>query len=322
MNSDHAETKEQSAEHHDAAPASDAEFSEALEKILSKAEAMRIRHMRIYQKRDLAAVLFMLFCAVFGGAAFGWSFLVKQNLYKAFLALIGAIAAPFLFYLWAHRPVIAYRKSYKTKVVPAIARALGNLKYHPKRGVSEQFLNQSGIVPAHKDYRAEDCFVGRYKGVKVIMSEARLTDRKNPEELVFDGIFTLLEVPGERFKGRTVITNDKILAAALGERNGLEYRNTEDFHIFSNRPENLSDLAAEPLLKELWEISSTFGNVPVRAVFFGGKYLFITVPCAQDLFEPSHINVPIASHEDALRRKKELQLILSIIDVLELYKNG
>ena len=63
-----------------------------------------------------------------------------------------------------------------------------------------------------------------------------------------------------------------------------------------------------------------FDDAPLSASFFGGKYLFIAIPYEKDMFEPSSVMMPVTTKEHALTCKKEIEQIISIIDILELYE--
>ena len=75
------------------------------------------------------------------------------------------------------------------------------------------------------------------------------------------------------------------------------------------------------LLKELYEASVVFDEAELSAAFFGGKYVFLMIPYKGDMFEASNMHVPVATKQHAMHCKKEIEQILEIIDVFDLYKN-
>ena len=304
----------------DISPSSDQEFSKELTRIIKGAEKIRLKHMGQLRNRHFIFLSALLGSVVLGGSAFAWAFLFEYNLNKGLFWLICSILLCAGIYMWSRQPLEIYRKQYKTKVMPALGKALGNLKFNPQRGISPRVLEMAGIIPPYKNYRTEDCFTGCYKGVKMILAEARLTDKNKAGTPVFDGVFVMLEIPDQPFKGRTVITSDPALKKQLHRKEGLHHSAMNDFGVFSSHSENIQSLTSEKLFQELKEISDLFDKTPLSVVFFAEKYLFMMIPCPQDLFEPSSVFVPLSTYDEIQRCKTEIQKILSIIDILGLYK--
>lgn len=306
----------------------DADVRAEIDIIIQDAEDMRVRRMKDRRMRGFVSMTFGLIAICAGAAAFGWFFLMEANLLFAMLSMGCALVLPYVLSLWSEGPIKAYEEEYKRVYMPRLARAIGGLKFHPDKGISSRLLAKTGLLPPHKSYQAEDCFLGRYKGVKVIMSEARLYKEPKGGEMVFDGIFTLLEVPEKAFPGHTIISADEHLVAqhAKGRWQKLqpvqavrEYDRGKRFHVFSSVPDKAPDFITEKLLKELAEAADIFDKAALSAVLFGGKYIFIMIPTPLDMFEASNIHIPITSREHALKVKQEIEKILEIIDVFDIY---
>jgi hypothetical protein len=213
--------------------------------------------------------------------------------------------------------------------MPKLANALNGLSFHPQRGVSAKILERLAVIPAHNVYKAEDCFMGTYKGVKVILSEARLFSKAQASGPVFDGIFVLLEAPSDVIEGHTIITaNTKMVKAYANTRwktmqkVHISASNPEwdKFDVYSTKPDIAELMVGDRLLKELAEASVIFDNAPLTAVLFGKKYVFMMIPYDKDMFEASDLFVPVTTKQHALLCKKEIEQILEIIDVFDLYK--
>lgn len=303
---------------------SEAKFTREMQNLIDGAEDFRLNKMRDYRTRANVALTLSLIVMMIGGGAFGWLFLMRGNIGLALACMAGAIVIPVLLNIWASRPLKAYKSEFKAQFMPAIAKALGGLKFFPKRGIGRKFLSKTGIIPPFERYDAEDCFMGRYHGAKIIISEARLSSSKNDKYDVFDGIFVMLEMPGDAFPGRTVITADPRLSKALqGKLAPLAVQSptyAATFSVLSNAGEEAERLNKQQLLKELHEMYTLFDNAPLSAVFFARRYGFIMIPYSVDMFESSNLFVPVTTSSTALQCKKEIDQILSIIDVLELYK--
>jgi hypothetical protein len=169
--------------------------------------------------------------------------------------------------------------------------------------------------------------MGTYKGVKIIFSEARLL-RKNKAP-VFSGIFVMLEIPQDVFQGHTILTADipkyqkwrtsrwaKLQDVEIATQGSEALR----FKILSDQPLMAQKLVTEILLKELSEISELYENATMSVALFRKKFIFMMIPYARNLFEPSNVDLPIATRQHALNCKREVEQILQIIDVLELYQ--
>jgi len=233
-----------------------------------------------------------------------------------------ALAPAITLIIWSRAPLRNYRDYYKTVFLPRLAEALGNFKFHPTRGISSKILSKTGIVPPHSVYVAEDCFMGRYKNAKIILSEARLKTHKKARGTVFDGIFALIELPEAKFSGHTIMTADAKLAQRMTKLSPLSLRGSgfEDvLACFSSKPEQAERFKQENLLKEIRELIEIYDHAALSIAFFRGKYIFLTIPYKKDMFEPSKISVPITTRETAICCQREISQLLSIVDLMDLY---
>lgn len=303
----------------------DAIFTRELDDLLKDAEAMRMEHMKRAQTRNLAAIACGIVAVLAAGGGFGWFFLMQGTLIKAVACVALALAVPMLLARWAQKPLQDYAARYKTDFLPRMGRLLGGLAFHPTRGISSKILPKTGIVPQHQQYRAEDCFMGTYKGIKIVFSEAHLYVQQKE---IFDGIFVLLELAGPHFEGHTIVTSDD---AAIKQWRATRWQKFSSvlinnpayitkFQMFSTNAEKAPDYVGDAFLKELSEMMDMFDNAPISAALFGRKYVFISIPCRANMFEPSHLHMPITTKTHALRCKREIEQIMSIIDILNLYK--
>lgn len=307
----------------------EARFKHNLESIIQESEDMRLRRMKQHRTRSFIAMNLGILSVLIGVSLFGWFFLINADVVTALVCFFASLIPPILLNIWAAGAVKGYLKEHKNVFMPKLANALNGLTFHPSRGVSSSFLGKVGVVPKHDRYEAEDCFMGTYKGVKVIFSEARLFVKSHKREPIFDGIFVLLEIPSDVIEGHTIITADKELVKQSQKQRWSKLQRVfvsvsnpawDRFQIFSNKPDVAELMVGERLLKELSEASEIFNNSPLSAVLFGKKYVFMMIPHAEDMFEASNLFVPVATNQHALKCKKEIEQILEIIDVFDLYK--
>lgn len=306
----------------------DETFKHDVNRILNHAEDMRIDFMKRYRNRGFIAMAFGLIAICAGTGGFGWYLIMHGDIQKAVSSIALAIIFPVILFLWHDNPIKSYKQSFKRIVMPEIANVLGGLKFSSNRGVNAKIISKTGIVPRFDTYHSEDCFLGRYKNMKVIFSEARLYENPHTDP-VFHGVFVLLETSQKTFKGHTIITADENMVRNWAKRrwkklspvhlpDDSEYKS--DFHGFSDHPEEAKPILTTGLLKELSETCEVFENTPISAAFFRGKYIFLAIPCARNMFEPSNIYVPISTKEHAITCKREIDQILEIIDIFDLYQ--
>lgn len=308
----------------------DAQFHANVEKLAADAEDIRMTLMRSYRTRELIASGAMIVFVLIGALGFGWYLLYEGWAEMAITSMLVAVFAPMLADFWAEAPLKHYREDYKKRFMPKLAHELGGFKFYPTRGISRKLIQKTGVLPAHETYSAEDCFMGRYKGVKVIFSEARLYEGKRKKNPVFDGLFVLLETPEESIHGHSILTTDN---AMIGHYASKRWKNLSplpmrhgaglpvDFKLFSTKQHHGEILDNDRLLKELADTSQIFDLAPVTLVAFGKKYVFFMIPYAHNMFEPSNIHMPIQTKQQAIMCKREVEQVLEIIDVCDAFRS-
>ena len=99
----------------------------------------------------------------------------------------------------------------------------------------------------------------------------------------------------------------------------LENEHDNQFRIFSDTPEAAELMTGERLLKEIGEMGAIFGGTYVSMALFKNQYIFMTIPCKNDMFEPSNLDVPLATTAHAETCKREIEKLMEIIDIFELF---
>lgn len=304
-------------------------FEEKLNPLIEDAEAMRMSFMRHHQTREHITMTVGLISIIAGASGFGWFLMMDVSILRAIASMAIAILVPMLLNIWAQSILKEYKRSYKRIFLPKLAKAIGGFKFHPARGIGRKVIAKTGVIPRHDLYEAEDCFMGQFKGVKVLFSEARLKHKKQYMEPIFDGIFVLLEIPEPMIEGHTIMTaDDKMYNTWKGSRWKSLQRvdikaEQEEWNIFkvvSDEPEAAKSFITQRLIKELYETSKVFDDSPLSVVFFKKKFIFMMIPYSADMFEASSIHLPIATKRHAMQCRKEIEQILEIVDVFEIYK--
>lgn len=304
-------------------------FTKELEALIAEAEELRLNRMKQHRTRGFLAMNFGILFAVVGVGASGWYFLMEAEVLLSFAIILLSFVPTILLNIWAGKPIKAYARDHKLTFMPKLAKTLGGLSFHPQRGVSSKVIGKLAVIPAHDEYIAEDCFMGKYKGVKVIFSEATLLAKKRHDEPVFSGIFALLEIPQDVIEGHTIITSNQKMVKAYASTRWQSMAQVQVdvseaawdiFTVYSTEPEAAKSMVGERLLKELAEAGEIFDNAPVTAVLFGKKYIFLMIPNKEDMFEASNLFVPVTTTAQATKCKREIEQLLEIVDVFDLYK--
>jgi hypothetical protein len=302
-----------------------AAFTSEVKELVRDAENTRLRYMQKRQNRGFIALTVNLLASIAGVAGFAWFFLVEGDILKGLGCFAIAIICPLLLINWKNAPVKNYIRAHKAQFMPKLAKTLGGFKYNATGGIARNVLQQTGIVPDFDSYRHEDCFLGLYKGTKVIFSEARLYKGSRP---VFEGVLVLLELPQKAFEGHTILTADKRMAEQFGKSRwgklqavALTSSNPEwnRFLAFSDRPDLVPTYVPEKMMKELSEAADVFGRCAISCAFMKGKYLFMTIPWREDMFEASDIDVPLPTTGHVEERRREIEKLLEVVDVFDVF---
>lgn len=306
----------------------DQKFMFEMEQLVQEAEDTRLRYMNGYRLRGFFASAITVICIIVGAGGFAWHFLMHADLNTGLMYIGSGIALACLLYLWKQSPIKSYKKNHKKTFMPKMARAMGGFKFFAQRGIDPKIVQKSGVIPPYKIYDSEDCFMGIYKGIKVIMSEARLYHDKKKQHRIFDGLFVLVELPSNSFSGHTIISADQALVQSAANTRWSSLQNVgtpktdpawKKFHIYSNKPDMAATQVTEPFLKELLEASEVFDNAPLSAVMMGKKFIFLTIPYEEDMFEASNIFVPVTLKSYMDKSRKEIEKLIEVIDIFELY---
>ncbi|MFK7840088.1 MAG: DUF3137 domain-containing protein [Bdellovibrionales bacterium] len=309
----------------------DVMFEAEIDKLIAFAEDLRMDLMRKHRGRtSLAAAAFILF-VLLGSCGFGYFLLFEGRIDVGMMCVMLSIGFAYMVHIWSEKPLDSYKVQYKEKFMPRLAKLLGGLRFFPSRGIGQQILSKTGVLPKFELYKAEDCFMGTYKGVKVLFSEARLYPSQRQVSAVFDGIFVLLEAPEPVFDAHTIITSDHKMAQAYAGKRwktltpvslGDMPEDSVPFKAYSSNPQSASLILGERLLRELSEASLIFNKAPITAVLFRKKYVFMMIPYAHDMFEASNIHIPVKTRQHAQQCRNEINQIMEIIDVFDIFKEA
>ncbi len=305
----------------------DDKFAAEVDKLVRFAEDTRLQKSKQYDLRRRISFALTLIVVTGASSWFLWLLLMGGDMRMAWISLASLVFLPLLSYTWTRQPLVAYRKEFKTYLMPRMAKLLGSLHFHPSGGISLKAVGASRIIPAHKIYKAEDAFTGIYKGTKILISEARLYMKKGRDP-IFSGVFVLLMTPKGKFRGHTIVSGDDEMIRryhatrwkGLSQVPFREGVKGSGYHVFSDNPEEAVTLADEDFMELLHTLNQLFDGSKITACFFKGNRVFMMIPYEDDMFEPGDINMPITNRNHALKCKREIEQILHVVDVLDVYE--
>jgi hypothetical protein len=303
-------------------------ISAEVKSLINKAEEMRFAKSKQYTQRQKLFVSALSFLAIGSSSNLVWALLMGGDIYLALGGIVVAIIIPLLLAGWAKSPTKEYRKNFKTEFMPALAKAIGNLDYFPTGGIAMKSMKPSGIIPPHATYTAEDGFRGKFKNNSLTISEGRLYSDKKNAEPIFNGVLVMITTPKGKFKGHTIITSDHEAIKKWANTRWKKFNSVQpregiaagDYKIYANNVEEAQALADEDYMELLQRLSELFSNSLISSAFYAGNRVLLLIPSDEDMFEPGDIDMPVSSQGYALKCKREIEQILHVVDVIDVYE--
>ena len=236
-----------------------------------------------------------------------------------------------LIYAWVTQPKRDYTKAYKMQLMPKIVEAFGNFKYNLKGKIDDALMKPSKILPRYDKYKSEDHFEGHYKGSHIQFCEINLKQRRRSRKRtryvsVFKGLAILLESKNRTFYGHTILTKDssKLMEWFKEKSSDLKRANLVDpefedmFDVYTNDQVEARYLVDPKIMEQLKKLSTLYNGKSLSAAYYDQKFL-ILIESKENHFEPPGIHVPATSRKSLEELYQEIESILNIGDVLELY---
>lgn len=276
-------------------------------------EQRRLKRVKLFY-RIVAVVLGI---AVLGGGAVYYFELYNTHLGWVVLAVVIFVL---IAYFAIRFPWTTHRNDVKDLVIPAVCKAVGELSYERKpkaASVGAERFSDAGIVGNYNRSKLEDRFVGRHRDTGFQVVEARLRRRRfggkgsSKSRTVFKGLLFDVEVP-KRFSGFLIMVGDKgafgntVVSFVRKQFGGLERLDTgheafeERYEVYSDSPEEMSDLLAPGFLDTMVALSEATGRSALNGAMIDGRFL-LAMPLRQDLFEVGRLLRPL----DRLREDLE-----------------
>lgn len=268
------------------------------------------------------------------GAIIGTTLLVILGIYlfitiegrgagdAAGLCIGGAIA------LWAWLKK-SFEKKIKKKFMPTLMQAIPGFYWQEKPPVTQEDITEAMLFPHDKacSKTFDDCFLGKYRNVEVLMSECEYEMRRGKHTYtIFNGVVIRMQM-NKSFEGLTVIRPKGVGVEDYNDlkKAGLEEISLEDkefndnFKVYSTDQIESRYLLTTAFMERLKNLTAAFVSVGTFCSF-NDKYIYLAPYCTGDLFNLCSLVKPITNSKQFEDLFEEFASILQFVDHFKLDK--
>lgn len=220
----------------------------------------------------------------------------------------------------------AYRRAYKTRIIPHLAACFGELDYRPAIEPDLKRLARLGLIPGFGKKLVEDEIHGGYRGIPLSIIEAKLETGGKNSSVVFNGLLVGLLFP-RGFDGTTIVAKDGgFFGNAVSDfvrSHGLERVRLEDprfedrYQVYSSSQIAARALLTPAVMERLMELAIHSEGDPPRLLAEGGR---LQVSMAKDknenLFEPPSIADRVHGSDMLVELSSDIGTVLKLVDAV------
>jgi hypothetical protein len=224
-------------------------------------------------------------------------------------------------------PNNAYRRAYKSRVIPHLAGRFGDLSYRPAQEPDLKRLATLGILPSFGKKCVEDEILGAYRDVRLSIVEAKLETGGKNSSVVFNGLLVEIRL-SESLHGTTVVVRDNSkFGIALGavfrggtlNRVRLEDPRFEESYQVYGSDQIAARALLTPAVMERFMALGKEGEPP--RLLAEDRTLLVAIPrgAQEDYFEPPSIANQVRGGHQLRQLSADIGSVLKLIDaVLEI----
>lgn len=223
----------------------------------------------------------------------------------------------------------SFEKKIKRKIMPTLMQAVPGFYWQETPPVTKEDITEAMIFPYDKQAAKEfdDCFLGRYRGVEVLMSECKYTVTQGKHTYtVFQGVVIRFEM-NKKFEGLTVVRPKNMVMSDVKDlkKAKLEEVTLEDeafnkeFAVYSTDQIEARYLLTTSFMERLFNLSGAFVSSATYCAFHD-KYVYIAPHCDCDLFALGGLTRSVADPRQFEELFREFTSILSFVDYFKLDK--
>lgn len=283
--------------------------------VISRLETLR-REIRTRNNVFMVVFLVVFILGFFGGPVLGTLFPI------VFIMLfVGCIP----FAILGNKKSQEFKELYKQQFVATmLGEFFENPQYIWDKGFTSDAVRSFGISQLGNRFYSEDYISGTYKGIPFEQSDVKIqyhTSGKNSHTTTyFSGRMFVFHFTGRNVLPVQIFSEGFSYRAKPIERFKMNKVNMEsvDFNkSFDVKAANEHDafyVLTPQMMEKLFDLLSRFGNV---ALNFDGDRLFLGYNCGMGAFD-ADMKRPIDYPTEKARMKKDMQVIMDIIDIMEL----
>ncbi len=227
--------------------------------------------------------------------------------------------------LWAYIKK-SFERKVKGKVMPILMRAIPNFYWQKTSPMSFEDIANAKIIPEENSCSKsfDDCFIGKYKGVEILISECTYEIRRSKSTTtVFNGVVIRLKM-NKKFEGMTVIRPKHVPVTSCTDlkKSGMTEVKLEDpefmkeYTVYSTDQIEARYLLTTSFMERFKNITLAFFSQGSFCSFYE-DYVYIAPYTTGDLFE---IGSLVRSITNTTQFELLLEEFLSIIQLVEHFK--
>jgi hypothetical protein len=229
-------------------------------------------------------------------------------------------------YVWASLKLSnAYARTYKSRVLPELAKSFGDLTYRHAISPDLTHLKAEGVFKRFTEVTADDEFFGTHRNLPITIVELKLEERRGKNtSTVFDGLLMTLDLPRDT-GAVTAVISDAGSWGNFADRvtSGRERVRLED-PVFEKVYEvyGTDQVAARALLNPAFmERLLKLGDRPDFGrplALCSGRMLQIAMPktSGRNLFEPPSFQKPAASRQELIQLQADIAAVIAAADAV------
>ncbi len=216
----------------------------------------------------------------------------------------------------------------KPDIISALLPQFGAMTYHQHAGIHPVELERYKIIPAYDKFHAEDFFEGRYKGTDFCFCEMRLLQKFDDSYIpVFVGLVVLISYEKKKFDSHTILVADSPANAAFMKVKAPDMRRADMvdpefeklYDVYTTDQVEARYLIDHLMIEPLKKLNNMCNRGKVSVAFLDQEVLLM-IPTWRPMFEPTSIKLKTLNREVFIKLRNEILQVLSIIDVMNLYK--
>ncbi len=228
-------------------------------------------------------------------------------------------------------PFVKYKRHVKSDVMGVIVRFFVGFSYRPGTGLNQGLIKQSQIFPEYTTAEADDCFIGTYNDVNLMVCEETLKKEfrsakgKRQMQTVFRGIAMEMGMR-KPFKGQTIVVKDAGILNKFKSFDGLERVKLEDvvfekhFEVYSSDQIEARYLLTPAFMERVLKLKKIYKGKKIAISFYANKIL-LAIDTRENMFEPCSFFGTNLNKKKVDKVFEQFWTIFSVIRILKLNSN-